>query len=312
VGSTPSIGTKLMEILRPCPICGVAQSRPYLRKNQLELVQCTACAMIYVRRVEIAFAEGSFYETEGAEFYLSENKLRGDFSAERYRREIALLRRHVKRGAVLDVGCSTGGFLFNLDRSYPGDYQIFGTDVPSAATRHAETKGVTVLPGDFLSAGQDLQFDAITFWAVLEHVAAPKDFLIQAERLLKPGGVCIVLVPNIRSLAVRFVGARYRYILPQHLNYFARDTLTRLVASTGLRVFQTTTMHFNPVVIWQDRTNASGVVSDSKRAELLTKTNALKERSGLLPLRMGYAASEKLLACLGLADNVVVVGKRIV
>ena len=55
----------------------------------------------------------------------------------------------------------------------------------------------------------------------------------------------------MKSLAVRFLGARYRYIYPQHLNYFTRQTLSGLVeARFSVVDFRST--HFNPIVIWQD------------------------------------------------------------
>jgi predicted SAM-dependent methyltransferase len=39
----------------------------------------------------------------------------------------------------------------------------------------------------------------ITLWHVLEHLADPIDGLRQARQALKPGGLCVVEVPNLRS-----------------------------------------------------------------------------------------------------------------
>src|ERR1035438_5896931 len=64
------------------------------------------------------------------------------------------------------------------------------------------------------------QFDAVTLWAVVEHLLEPKQFLAKAWSVLKPDGLCFVLVQNMKSLAARALGARYRYLYPQHLNYF--------------------------------------------------------------------------------------------
>lgn len=280
-------------------------------KGTLKLVRCLECGMIYVRSLDESFADGSFYQSEAAPYYLSEEKLRGDYSPARYRREIRLLRRFVKAGAVLDVGCSTGGFLYQLDQRYRGQFELFGTDVPSEATKFAESKGVKIISGDFLNSPERLTYHAITFWAVLEHVSNPAAFLKQALKMLKPGGICIALVPNIESLAVKLLGARYRYILPQHLNYFSSGTLRRLAQNAGFEILSVRTMHFNPAVIWQDRRNDSGLVSDFDRAKLLAKTNSLKESKALLPLRLAYNLSERVLNFFGLADNVVIVGSKI-
>jgi 2-polyprenyl-3-methyl-5-hydroxy-6-metoxy-1,4-benzoquinol methylase len=145
---------------------------------------------------------------------------------------------------------------------------------------------------------------------VLEHVLEPAEFLRQARLLLQPGGVCFVLVPNIESLATRFLGGKYRYVLPQHLNYFSIQTLRRLATQEGFSVVQATTMHFNPVVLWQDFRNKSRFVTDRDRANLLVKTNEMKRSAVLLPVRGLYAFVEKLLGKMALADNVVLVLRK--
>jgi len=256
------------------------------------------------------FTEGEFYETTGSNFYASEDKMAGDYSPVRYRREIDLLRKFCPRGRVLDVGCSTGGFLFYLRERFGSQYEVMGTDVASGALEIAESKGIPVLREDFLSLSRGGYYDAISFWAVLEHVAAPGQFLRQARALLRPGGHCFTLVPNIRSLAVRVLGRKYRYILPQHLNYFSSGTLRRLIADSGFQVIYSTTTHFNPLVILQDFRSKTGLVLDEERAALLVKTNSLKTNPLLAPIRVGYAMAEKVLGGFGLADNVVLVGRK--
>src|SRR6185369_5142888 len=141
---------------------------------------------------------------------------------------------------------------------WPGDYEILGTDVSGAPLDYAESRGVPVVRGNFLELdfegsnkptpgpsqegigvrsfvplqggasggfGGVEKFDAVTFWAVIEHLAEPKRFLQKAHALLRPEGLCFVLVPNLSSLAVRLLGAKYRHVYPQHLNYFTERTL---------------------------------------------------------------------------------------
>jgi 2-polyprenyl-3-methyl-5-hydroxy-6-metoxy-1,4-benzoquinol methylase len=274
-----------------------------MRKEDFRLVECQECGMVYANPVAEEFANASFYNDSATEYYLSPDKLAADFSPVRYAREIAFFREHCLTGKILDVGCSTGGFLYSLNQRYPGNYEIFGMDASLGALKVAESRGIRVPGPDFLQGSfKGIRFDAITFWAVLEHLIDPRAYLDRAAELLVPGGTCFALVPNFHALAVRILGQKYRYILPQHVNYFTRSTLRQLVGSR-FQILQLTTSHFNPMVILQDFRQKRGFVPDEQRALLLARTNRWKQ-SGTL-LRGGYKLCEALMVKFGWADNLI-------
>ncbi len=295
---------------RPCPVCGQQEAEAYLQKGELRLMRCCQCTMIYANPVPGEFASGEYYDRAGTDYYLSPAKLESDYAAVRFERELRLFRKHCPGGAVLDVGCSSGAFLFQLNQRFPGRYQVLGTDVSGPPLDYAESRGVAVVRGSFLD--QDFggrKFEAVTFWAVLEHLAAPQQFLAKAGSVLKADGCCFVLVPNMKSLAARFLGMRYRYVYPQHLNYFTKATLTRLVAAQ-FSIVEFGSTHFNPVVIWQDWRSGGKEVSNHERAQLLQRTTAYKQNPLLVPVKMLYALAERALGALNLADNLVVVVRK--
>src|SRR5471032_3097192 len=186
---------------RFCPVCGEQKNEPFLSKKELRLVRCVRCSMIYMNPIPSEMAAGIFYDRAGGE-YLSAAKLESDYSDVRFERELKLFRKFCPSGSVLDVGCSSGAFLYQLKKRFPNDYKICGTDVSSAPLQHAEKMGVPVIKGKFLSHAFTEKFDAVTFWAVMEHLSEPKLFLKKAAEILKPGGLCFILVPNMNSLAV--------------------------------------------------------------------------------------------------------------
>jgi 2-polyprenyl-3-methyl-5-hydroxy-6-metoxy-1,4-benzoquinol methylase len=295
---------------RPCPVCERPEAEAYLQKGELRLVRCRQCTMVYANPVPAEFASGEYYNRAGTDYYLSPAKLEGDYAPVRFERELRRFRMHCPGGAVLDVGCSSGAFLFQLSQHFPGSYQVLGTDVSGPALDYAESRGVAVMRGNFLE--QDFsgrRFDAVTFWAVLEHLVAPQQFLAKAVSVLKPEGLCFVLVPNLESLAMRLLGARYRYVYPQHLNYFTRATLTRLLAAQ-FSVVEFDSTHLNPIVIWQDWGGGGKDVSNHERAQLLQRTTAYKQNPLLKPLKALYALTESALGALNLADNLVAVVRR--
>src|SRR5207302_198276 len=134
-----------LEVSRNCPVCAQAEGKLWLQKSGMKIVQCAACSMLYVNPVPAKFASGEYYDTEGAEYYLSPAKLQSDYSPVRFERELRLFRRHCQKGTVLDVGCSSGAFLFELKRRFPGDYDVLGTDVSGPPLDYAESQGVPIV-----------------------------------------------------------------------------------------------------------------------------------------------------------------------
>jgi SAM-dependent methyltransferase len=204
----------------------------------------------------------------------------------------------------------SGSILFQLNQRFPGCYQVLGTDVSGPPLDYAESRGVAVVRGHFpvQDFGQQ-RFDAVTFWAVVEHLLDPQAFLAKAASVLKPGGLCFVLVPNVKSLAARTLGARYRYVYPQHLNYFTKVTLAKLVEKWFL-VVECRSTHFNPIVIWQDWRGGGKDISNPERAALLQRTTSYKQNPLLKPVKTLYKLAERTLGALALADNLVVVLRK--
>jgi SAM-dependent methyltransferase len=297
-------------IERVCPVCDGRGTRPHWRKEDVALVQCLGCGMVFASPVPAVLASGEHYEGLAAGLYLAADKLAADYAPVRFERELRLFRRFCPRGKVLDVGCSTGGFLFQLEVRWPGDYERLGTDVVGPALDYAKERGVPVLRGSFLEHDfGDGRFDAVTLWAVAEHLVEPAKYLAKAAALLRPGGHCFVLVPNVKSLAMRLLGPRYRYVMAEHVNYFSAATLRRLTARVpDMEIVAFRSTHFNPVVLWQDRRSQGRPVSDSGRVALLKRTTSWKQRGG--PLRWCYQAVEKALGAAGLADNLAAVMRK--
>ena len=267
--------------------------------------------MVYANPIEEELASGKYYDRLGTPFYLSPDKLQSDYAPVRFERELRLFRKYCPQGSVLDVGCSTGAFLYQLGKT--GAYQTTGTDVASEALDHAASQGIKVIRESFLTRDfADTRYDAITFWAVLEHLAEPAEFIQKALGLLKPGGHCFILVPNVKSLAIRICGSKYRYVMPDHLNYFSAAHMQSFVCGPGpVETVHIGSSHFNPIVIWQDLRGGANRVADADRAKLLKKTTAMKQKPWLRPVKFLYRMAESGLNLFGLGDNLVLVVRKL-
>ena len=109
-----------------------------------------------------------------------------------------LFERWVPAGArCLDVGCGDGrtSGLWLLDHGC--SYE--GVDVSAQAVEEARQLGLQA--GQIDDAGrlpfEDGSFDVVVCIEVLEHLFAPLDAVWEMARVLRPGGLLIVTVPNV-------------------------------------------------------------------------------------------------------------------
>lgn len=87
-------------------------------------------------------------------------------------------------------------------------------------------------------------FDVVTMLDVLEHLVDPWSAVDLFADALRPGGVIIASIPNIRHISVSWrllLGNRWDYtdagLLDRtHLRFFVRDTAIALMARPGLAV----------------------------------------------------------------------------
>ena len=145
---------------------------------------------------------------------------------------------------VLDVGCGQGnlGELLKKNRQV----EVWGIEPVTTAVAKAATKLDHVIEGIFAPEA-DLpreSFDAVFFNDVLEHLMDPAAALRLAADLLKPGGVVIASIPNMREFLVLYdlvVRKEWRYcergILDRtHLRFFTKKSILALFADGEFKV----------------------------------------------------------------------------
>jgi len=99
---------------------------------------------------------------------------------------------------LLDIGCGTGNF---LAAARDAGYRVTGIELDSKAAGFAKERvGLQrVFPltiSEFAGRHAGEKFDVVTFFEVLEHQAAPVEFLQRVSMVLKARGTLALSVPN--------------------------------------------------------------------------------------------------------------------
>lgn len=133
---------------------------------------------------------------------------------------------------VLDVGCGSGVLVYALGLA--GVRTSVGVD-PFAPTDRDLDSGARVVRRDLSEV--EGTFDLVTFHHSFEHVPDPAESLVQAKRLLAPGGRILVRMPTVSSAAYDEYGTDWVQLdAPRHLTVFSRAGMDVLAGRHGLKI----------------------------------------------------------------------------
>lgn len=217
-----------------CALCGSDKREALVRSRDIkqygtreyEVVRCGRCGLAYLNPRPTRGSILAYYGGDDPEKTARKPAL--------YERLYFALFRKIplrKKGAVLDVGCGCGRYIYTLKSK---GWDVKGLDIGHVEYGRA-VLGLDIREGDLSQAHFEPEsFDAITFWWSFEHMHDPEGVLREARRILKKGGMIIIAVHNIASLEARLFGGHWFHLfLPKHLYHYSPDTLTKMLQKSG-------------------------------------------------------------------------------
>ncbi len=165
----------------------------------------------------------------------------------RFPQLLKLFDKHLKPGnRVLEAGCGMGRWVIHLSKR---GMDVIGIDYSENAVKSIEKydSRLRIDLGDVMGLPyKDDSFDVYLSFGVIEHVEENRDRILrEAYRILRPGGLIIVSVPLLNSIArVLWCANRIRFGFRADRHYFeevmSEADLTRLLGENGFDVIDST------------------------------------------------------------------------
>lgn len=152
-----------------------------------------------------------------------------------FRRKFAVLRRYAPPpGALLEIGAGAG---FALEAARDAGWQAHGLELSDAAVAWARRHlAADVTVGGFDDLRDHERWDVIAAFQTIEHLAGVREALRRVRTALRPNGLVFLTTPDHGSLSRKVLRWHWLSYRPEHLVYFERRHLRRLLDEVGFRV----------------------------------------------------------------------------
>ncbi len=216
----------------------LACTSPYLAVHD-DIYVCRECGLARsVPPVDAEEIEDLYRDVEDPEYFASES--------ERRRIVPGRSRSHrspgAGRGLPGDFSRSDSSVGLFLEEAGRLGWDAHGIEPSRWAAESARARGLSVFNGtlsEFVPEGGP--FDLVVSWDVWEHLEDPVEALRRAYGLLRPGGLFVFTTVNLGGLGRKIFRGRWPWFMRMHLHYFTRESLTRMVQSSGFEVLSTKT-----------------------------------------------------------------------
>jgi SAM-dependent methyltransferase len=231
-----------------CPVCKADSFHALLKTDTMQVQVCDNCGVALQNPQP---SDDELADIYGPDYFIGaagNGALASQF--ETVKRETARLQideigayldkvgQSARRPRLIEIGCGHGYFL--LEARAKG-FEIEGLDYSAdAAARANRNLGQNVVRSgtiDQMELESD-SYDVCVIADVIEHIRDPASLVKEIFRVLKKGGAIFLATPSLDSWSSRVLGRSWMEFKREHLFYFNRDTIKKLVFDAGFRNIQ--------------------------------------------------------------------------
>lgn len=235
-----------------CIVCGSKEHKPCFQKQSgngdfFNLVRCRNCGLRFLSEIPKQDDLEKYYKKQ----YFTKRSDRGynDYFSSKLKSEIErvfkLNLNDLKfdefetdlkgKKSVIDIGCAAGYFINYIKNR---GWDAYGIDISKECVDYAKSSGLKVQHGNYLEVEYAQKFNLITLWATIEHLSEPGKVIDKIYQDLTENGKLYISTCRIGGLNfMKLFGSKWRfYNFPEHIYFFSRRTLKKLLNQNGFLI----------------------------------------------------------------------------
>lgn len=210
-----------------CIVCG-GEGREVVR-NDLPMLLCDVCGLFWRKSFEL---NECHYEQRSFDL---ENKEKINARYANSLERIGTFRKYINMDNVCDVGCGEGIFLRALRDS--GYQNTIGLEPSTEVCDFAVANKLEIFNGSIENLDKTFfnehNVHTVTMFHVIEHLKDTKEVLTIIYDNLKKGDRLVIETPDTNSFVFTKTNYKNEFIYPEHLYYFNKNNLQKLLVGIG-------------------------------------------------------------------------------
>ncbi|MBN1398556.1 MAG: class I SAM-dependent methyltransferase [Bacteroidetes bacterium] len=234
-----------------CNACGADSFQSLSKMGDWNIGKCTKCGLIYLNPAPFFEPTSEFSNiSKGFQYtrYMHEKITHTIFEYERAQLKkqqsviAGLTGQTFTSINYLEVGCGSGA---SVKAATDLGWQATGFDLdPELINEGIEQHGADLRCTPLLQGGFEAdKYHYVRLRDVIEHLPNPYDSLVEIKRILRPGGISLIVAPNEKALInqIRYLlGFKKKMVAyaepPHHIHGFTPDTLRRILERAGFKI----------------------------------------------------------------------------
>jgi SAM-dependent methyltransferase len=294
---------------------GEHKGKVLVTDSEFDVIECSLCGFSHIIPIPSDEELNAYYSEEFVEerpLYIK--RITEDLEWWRivYNERYDLFDKHLKSNTkrIIEIGCGLGHF---LETGKERGWTTLGIEPSKKSASYARNLGLEVI-NEMLSNNNVSslgEFDVVYLQEVLEHSNDPQTFLKICLKLVKPGGIICIAVPNDFNPLQKGLTKELAYpswwVTQLHINYFSFDSLEELLKSIGFDIIVRTTSFPMEFFLYMGK-NYVGNDELGRDCHSLRKNFDIQlNKSGLLDIKQDLYTS---LARMGIGRECIILARK--